>query len=117
MRPDGGGPDVFVHALDLRGGVSIAVGDRVEYAVAEYEGREKAVDVERLGGPVEAPAPAPAPLADNSSEECPCCLERVRDTALVPCGHILCSHCAGGYKGDMCPCCRQPVAMVMRVYL
>ena len=44
IRQDEGG-DIFVHASDLRDGVSIEEGDRVEYAVAQFKDRNKAIDV------------------------------------------------------------------------
>ena len=55
IKPDeGGASDIFVHASDLRDG-AIEEGDRVEYAVAKFKDRVKAVDVT-----VVAPAPAAA---------------------------------------------------------
>ena len=44
IRQDEGG-DIFVHASDLRDGVSIEEGDTVEYAVAQFKDRNKAIDV------------------------------------------------------------------------
>ena len=44
IRQDEGG-DIFVHASDLRDGVSIEEGDSVEYAVAQFKDRNKAIDV------------------------------------------------------------------------
>ncbi|KAJ1453434.1 hypothetical protein M885DRAFT_619022 [Pelagophyceae sp. CCMP2097] len=41
--------DIFVHGSDLREGHTITDGDLVEYGLAEYKGRVKAVDVARLG--------------------------------------------------------------------
>mmetsp|Transcript_19726 Transcript_19726/g.25542 ORF Transcript_19726/g.25542 Transcript_19726/m.25542 type:complete len:308 (-) Transcript_19726:545-1468(-) len=40
--------DIFVHALDIREGYSIAEDDRVEYGVGEFQGRSKATDVIQL---------------------------------------------------------------------
>lgn len=63
---DGGGRDIFVHAMDLRfPGTDLAEGDRVEYKRAPYKNREKAVDVSLCAAPrPPEPAPAPPPPAD-----------------------------------------------------
>ena len=49
IKPDGGGADVFVHQTDLRSGTEITKGDHVEFGTADYKGREKAVDVIKVG--------------------------------------------------------------------
>jgi len=41
---------------------------------------------------------------DNAS--CMICQDRNRDTALVPCGHQLCSSCAADRRMEKCPYCR-----------
>ena len=51
------------------------------------------------------------------TNECPCCLERDRDTACVPCGHTMCSHCVGQFVGKECPVCREEVKATMKVFL
>ena len=51
------------------------------------------------------------------TNECPCCLERDRDTACVPCGHTMCSHCVGQFVGKECPVCREDVKATMKVFL
>jgi hypothetical protein len=76
--------------------------------------------------PPEAPpalfAPPPPPALPANAAECPCCLQPGRDTALVPCGHILCGTCVAAHvkKGDSdgaCPVCRAPVLNAMRIFL
>lgn len=48
-----GAPDIFVHASDL-GATELAEGDRVEYGVADFNGRPKAIDVIVTSAPVRA---------------------------------------------------------------
>ncbi|KAJ8609701.1 hypothetical protein CTAYLR_008440 [Chrysophaeum taylorii] len=61
IKPDEPGQrDIFVHALDLRDGQLIGEGDRVEYSVANYQDKIKAVDVVKLAKPPAAAAPASA---------------------------------------------------------
>ena len=67
-------------------------------------------------------APPPPPAQANNAAECPCCLQPGRDTALVPCGHILCGTCVAAYvkkdnSDDACPVCRAPVLHAMRIFL
>lgn len=45
------------------------------------------------------------------------CMERARDTVLVPCGHVFCSTCAALHAATACPSCRRPVASQMRIFL
>ena len=45
------------------------------------------------------------------------CNERPRDTALIPCGHVLCSICVNASAEYACPVCHQGVAQTMRVHL
>ena len=49
------------------------------------------------------PPPPPPPLS-----ECPICLERPKDTVLIPCGHVLCKGCAEKIMA-VCPMCRADV--------
>lgn len=90
----------------------------------------------------EAPAPTPAatlppppyeslPALDSADtqeampappgSECVICLSAARDTALVPCGHlVLCHPCAGtllSLPQPRCPVCRAQPRLRMRVYL
>ena len=48
IKPDGGGADIFVHQMDLRAGTEITQGDAVEFGTADYNGRDKAVDVTKV---------------------------------------------------------------------
>jgi len=56
------------------------------------------------------PPPPPPP----SSSECPICLERPKDTLLIPCGHVLCKAC--GERMAACPICRADVKERNPVY-
>ena len=60
---------------------------------------------------------APAAAAPSRIQECPCCLERARDTAFVPCGHVLCGACAAAYGEQRCPVCRAAVGTKLKIYL
>jgi len=51
----------------------------------------------------------------REASECVICFDRARDTALVPCGHLLCSTCAGSL--DTCSMCRQLVTQAMKLFL
>ena len=66
IKPDGGGADVFVHQTDLRSGTEVTKGDHVEFGTADYKGREKAVDVIKVG-----PAAVIAPARHLSAAEAP----------------------------------------------
>ena len=70
---------------------------------------------------VASPATPPPDDGLDESRECPICLERPKDTALVPCGHVLCGSCVGLANAekivDECPVCRETVRETMRVYL
>jgi hypothetical protein len=50
---------------------------------------------------------------------CNLCVERRRDTALVPCGHMVCGECAVMVRQEWgrCHACRAPIAGVVRVYV
>ena len=67
------------------------------------------------------PPPPPPIQQTNNAAECPCCLQPGRDTALVPCGHVLCGRCVATYlkrdDADACPVCRAPVLHAMRIFL
>ena len=57
-------------------------------------------------------------VARATADECPCCFERCRDSALVPCGHVLCAVCVSTYaSAGTCPVCRQDIANVVRIFL
>ena len=48
IKPDGASADLFVHQMDLRAGTEITQGDAVEFGTADYNGRDKAVDVTKV---------------------------------------------------------------------
>ena len=51
LSQDSGEPDVFAHASDfVQAYEGIEAGDRVEYSLAEFRGRPKAVEVVLLLG-------------------------------------------------------------------
>ena len=68
----------------------------------------------RLRGALEA-----VPL--DESTECQVCMARAKDTALVPCGHVLCADCVKRANEERiveeCPVCRETVQSTMRVYI
>ena len=68
----------------------------------------------RLRGALEA-----VPL--DESTECQVCMARAKDTALVPCGHVLCAECVTRANEERiveeCPVCRETVQSTMRVYI
>ena len=75
-----------------------------------------------IGTPATTIQPPPPPIQQtNNAAECPCCLQPGRDTALVPCGHVLCGRCVATYlkrdDADACPVCRAPVLHAMRIFL
>ena len=74
-----------------------------------------------IGTPSIQPPPPPPPVQSTNAAECPCCLQPGRDTALVPCGHVLCGRCVATYlkrdDADACPVCRAPVLHAMRIFL
>ena len=48
--------------------------------------------------------------------ECVICLDRKKDTVLIPCGHIcICLHCSESYKTS-CPICREKITTVQQIY-
>ncbi|MCC2335002.1 cold shock domain-containing protein [Cellulomonas sp. zg-Y766] len=57
-RPDAGGEDVFVHAKNLVGTVSLAEGDRISFTVAESDRGPQAQEVRLVGGQARRQAPA-----------------------------------------------------------
>jgi len=79
--------------------------------------------------PPVAAAPPPPPAAppglaaasapdDATASECPVCMEVGRDSAFVPCGHVLCRGCVERYaSARTCPVCRSPIVSVMRIFL
>jgi len=72
LKQDEGG-DIFVHASDLREGVTIEEGDRVEYAVAKFKDRNKAINVVLISQIL-----AETPIEDESDGQ-----ETPRKTAVV----------------------------------
>ena len=69
----------------------------------------------RLRGALEASTPL------DESTECQVCMARAKDTALVPCGHVLCADCVTRANEERiveeCPVCRETVQSTMRVYI
>ena len=69
----------------------------------------------RLRGALEASTPL------DESTECQVCMARAKDTALVPCGHVLCAQCVTRANEERiveeCPVCRETVQSTMRVYI
>lgn len=55
LKPDNGGPDVFVHGADCQS--ALEKGDRVTFGVVPYKGRSKAIDVTRDRAPFGFAAP------------------------------------------------------------
>ncbi len=73
------------------------------------------------GGNEKATAELQAKFDDLSSKleetvNCGVCMENRRNTAFVPCGHILCDECAGQTRKE-CPYCRKPATSVIRVHV
>jgi len=66
-----------------------------------------------------APAGGGGAAAAADARECPICLERPKDTALLPCGHLLCGVCAATFvgTGQPCPLGRERVTGRARVFL
>ena len=67
-------------------------------------------------------SPRAGKAGGDKADECPFCFERARDTALIPCGHVLCSTCVDAScpakkSAHVCPVCRQKVTQTMRVFL
>jgi cold shock CspA family protein len=75
IRPDDGSPDVFVHAAatgDVPGGLE--AGDRVDFRVACFNGRDRALDVRRAAAslvvmaPIGHRPPGAAPIGPPGAE-------------------------------------------------
>ena len=75
IRPDDGSPDVFVHAAatgDVPGGLE--AGDRVDFRVARFNGRDRAQDVRRAAAslvvmaPIGHRPPGAAPIGPPGAE-------------------------------------------------
>ena len=65
---------------------------------------------------------SPDTLVDfHTGTECQVCMARAKDTALVPCGHVLCADCVTRANEERiveeCPVCRETVQSTMRVYI
>lgn len=68
-----------------------------------------------------------AAAAASEDKTCPICLENMKNTALVPCGHVLCGSCVsaltGGAalgsdpQGTPCPICRKPAQSSVRIFM
>ena len=91
---------------------------------AERARLARELDVRRAAPPPAAAAapPRPPPPEDlDPGDECAVCMERAKDTALVPCGHVLCGVCVSKANDsrivDECPVCRVAVRSTMRIFL
>jgi hypothetical protein len=64
------------------------------------------------------PSPAAVPAAVPPARLCPICLTAEPDTALVPCGHTVCSGCEPQMRisTDSCPVCRAYVAQTVKLF-
>ena len=83
----------------------------------ETSGTRRA-EVRRVARPGTPPPSAQGgPESPGKDAACPRCGDRARDTALIPCGHVLCSVCVESYGEYTCPVCGQGVAQTMRVHL
>eukprot|EP01122_Echinamoeba_exundans_P014499 TRINITY_DN6585_c0_g1_i1.p1 TRINITY_DN6585_c0_g1~~TRINITY_DN6585_c0_g1_i1.p1 ORF type:complete len:767 (-),score=178.79 TRINITY_DN6585_c0_g1_i1:859-3159(-) len=63
------------------------------------------------------PAPAVPPGYDESSTECPICMDNKKNAALPGCGHVFCYDCASSFVGKGCPLCKAEVKSVLRIFL
>jgi protein neuralized len=65
----------------------------------------------------EAPAET---SADDDSGLCTICLERMADSAVIPCGHMCgCNECLEEVRKSArpeCPMCRGPVSSILKIY-
>jgi len=85
--------------------------------------RQQAADAEaeasRLRGALDRASSLQEPLDETT--ECQVCMARAKDTALVPCGHVLCAQCVTRSNDERlveeCPVCRETVRSTMRVYI
>ena len=57
----------------------------------------------------------PPVVDDAAGSSCPICLDKEKDTALMPCGHVLCHACARSVSA--CPICRGAINDTLRLYL
>ena len=73
----------------------------------------------RLRGALDRASSLQEPLDETT--ECQVCMARAKDTALVPCGHVLCAQCVTRSNDERlveeCPVCRETVRSTMRVYI
>jgi len=57
-----------------------------------------------------------SPIAAVASEECPVCMDKKKDMALSPCGHLVCTSCGTNASINLCPICRAVIAVRTHVY-
>lgn len=50
-------------------------------------------------------------------KKCSVCLEEERNIVFVPCGHMCCCDYCAKRCGNICPVCRQPVALIQKIYV
>ena len=76
-------------------------------------------EASRLRGALDRASSLQEPLDETT--ECQVCMARAKDTALVPCGHVLCAQCVTRSNDERlveeCPVCRETVRSTMRVYI
>eukprot|EP00808_Paulinella_micropora_P002236 g76242.t1 len=54
--------------------------------------------------------------SEDPEDECCVCLDRKRNTAVLPCGHLcLCDICTKRGSFDVCPVCRGPVTSTIKI--
>jgi len=65
-------------------------------------------------------ASAPSPDSLDEARQCVICMERLADTAVIPCGHMCgCSFCLEAVRASpnaLCPVCRGPATAVIRIF-
>jgi hypothetical protein len=69
-------------------------------------------------GPPASYSPQPCPEGEDEVA-CVLCMEHVRDTLVLPCGHLaLCWTCAGRQRSEdgRCPICRSPIGSLAFVF-
>jgi len=105
----GGGDFTWFAFLDTLPAAAAAPGIR------DISGRRY---VQNNPAPAAHAAPAPPP-AEGSGLECSICMERNKNTLMLPCGHICCcGECAARLPSPkICPLCRTPIASMQTVYL
>lgn len=104
---------------------AVVVGHAVQTAAQRTARRAGLLEVPHAGGVLPPPnlgaaAAQPGGGGDVGWDDTRCnvCVTRRRDTAFVPCGHMVCGECAVMVRQDFgrCHACQTPIAGVVRVY-